>query len=369
MKRLAVIGGGASGIAAAIEAARRGVKVTLIEGGARIGKKILASGNGKCNISNRNVTPSSYRTSYAYDMVNAIGESEIEAFFTRLGLPLKADADGRVYPYAEQASCVLNVLREELDRLGVEIETEHYVRRLSQTANGWSVDQRSYDAVVWACGSAATFGTDSLEMLSRLGLKVRAYEPSLAPLLTDVTDLGGLKGVRFKAEASLWSEDQLIASEKGEILIKDNGVSGIAIFNLSAVLAECTVKKPRLVLDFFPDMKEEELSAYLKIGTAGVAHKELIRNAVRRIGSSDPQALAAVLKKYPVAVRGVSHMSLAQVACGGVIPDQLLPSGEVKTLPGLYVTGEAVDADGKCGGYNLLFAWASGMTAGRDVCV
>lgn len=360
-----VIGGGASGLAAAITAARRGRRVCVYEATDRVGKKILASGNGKCNLAARLGTEYAYNTGDVSRVFARVSESDVEAFFASTGLALRADAQGRVYPYSELASSVLGVLRAELDRLGVEVRTNTPVAEIVRDGEFWRVGAELCRKVVLATGSPATFGRDSTGLAERLGLSVRPFVPSLVPLLTDTLPIKGLKGVRFKVAMTLYRGSCDIARTRGELLVKDNGLSGIAAFDLSCEIARGGGGSYTVSVDF-PDYTAEELTDILReFGFAGLCHKELARNVADR--ARDESAQARLLKDYRIRVKGVSSVTLAQVMAGGVATEELTDECESRRCRGLYVVGETADVDGRCGGYNLLWAWASGIAAGRSV--
>lgn len=360
-----VIGGGASGLCAAIAASRRGRRVLVLEAGDRVGKKILATGNGRCNLSARVGIDRAYNTSFAERVLAHCSEARVEAFFEGLGLPLK-EIGGRVYPYSELASSVLGVLRAACERYGTEIRTQCRAERVTREEKGYRVLGESAKRVIVATGSPATFGMDSTCLAEELGLSVCAFRPALVPILTDATHLKGLKGVRAKVLATLYADGVAAAREAGEVLFKDNGLSGIAIFNLSSYIAR-KEGAYEVGLDFFPEFSLEDLAQLIgRFGTAGLCHKELARNARERAGSG-ADALARCFKDYRIAVKSLSSPTLAQVMSGGVCTRELTDRCESCKYPGLYFVGETVDVDGLCGGYNLLWAWASGLVAGESV--
>lgn len=402
MDQIVVLGGGAAGIVAAIAAAEAlpQAKVVLLEQNQRIGKKLLATGNGRCNLDNRNLSPERYLSSdpsVMEQMLHTIGKHHPLNWFTSHGLMTRTDAEGRVYPYSNQASDVLNLLLYWLAHSKVEVITECRVRSLKQQFKGyqvWTEDGRRFaaQAVICAFGGKAApqFGIDGFggQFASACGLHIQPEYPCLVPLRCDKTQIAGLSGIRVKARASLYEQDRLIKSEDGEVQFTEQGLSGIAVMQLSNHMRKKNAAYS-IHLNLFPQLNREELSEM--IGSrirlfadapctelmTGLLHKRIGAAMLRSAGIADPSRLVRTLvAREMLALHHAlsdwvfDHLSpfewkQAQVTGGGIDLGQLEPdSFMLKGCPGLYFVGEMLDCVGDCGGYNLHFAFGSGITSG-----
>ena len=386
MADILIIGGGASGLFCALQLAKKGKKVTVLEKNERVGKKLLATGNGKCNLSNINLTYQDYNTRSVKDIINEFSPKIIIDEFAKLGLLTRIDQEGRVYPYSESANTVLNVILRRLDEYGVEIVCDTIVERILPQNGKWKVftDKGEFgsDKVVFACGSNATSGLDSLNILSKLGHKIAPFKYAIAPLLCD--GIKGANGVRAKAYASIYINGKKIMGENGELLFKDGAISGILAFRLSSALARFRgrLDSCKVVIDFAPDMTQEQLADFIYENCSvyspleGVLHKAIAQNIITRIpmdrslimSRKKSEDLAKSCKEFEVDIQGVGGRSNAQVACGGVALEELdMRSMQSKLHEGLYCIGESVDVDGLCGGLNLHWAWASALAVSKDL--
>ena len=360
-----VIGGGMSGNVAAITAARRGLKCAVVEAESRVGRKILATGNGKCNLANTDPCP--WEAFNAPDFVKPVlskhGLDTQKKFWESVGIALRED-EGRIYPHSLEASSVLNALRAETERLGVRVITDCVA---DSVLPGYKTAGLEGANVILASGSNATMGRNSCAAAKPLGHRCTPIYPSLAPLITDKGNLKGLKGVRVPVSAKAVSERGTLSECDGEIIFKDNGVSGTAAFGISTDLARLGYPECRLELDFAPDYTLEKLTEALKkIPPEGFVHKEIARNV--RASAADAAGMARVIKRYVLAGVSSGSMSLAQAACGGLERAQFDPvTLQSLVSPGFFAAGEVLDVDGECGGFNLMWAAASGMTAGEHV--
>lgn len=382
--RVLVVGGGAAGLCAAASAARAGAAVTLAEAGDRVGRKILASGNGRCNLSNLHVAPSAYNDpAFVEPVLAAYGCPAIRDFFGELGLLTYADDEGRIYPVTNAAASVLEVLRLEIAHLGVEERYGFEVASVaSAPAGGFEITSSAgvrldADAVIVASGGGSP-------VLAQAGHTETACAPVLGPLKTETAPIRGLSGVRVKCAASLLDEqDAPVATERGELLFREYGVSGIMVFDLSRALDAGRV----LAIDFLPDISPESLEQMLQARLAslgwrsagtffdGMLHSR-VADAVLRAAGADPSApastlsaacMAGLLKGFRLDVLGIGDPRQAQVTRGGASTAEFDPATmESRLAPGLYAAGEVLDVDGRCGGFNLHWAWASGIVAGRD---
>jgi len=387
--QVVIIGGGASGLSAAIAAARLGATVTILEASARVGRKILASGNGRCNLTNISALPDAYNhPDFVEPILTRYPYYAIRDFFGSMGLLVTADSEGRVYPITNAAGSVLDVLRLECDRLGVEVRCGFEVDHISEYPHSDGFEVSSQDGeTLRAAVVVVTTGGGTL--LADLGHELLQGVPVLGPVRTDTEPIRGLSGVRVRCAATLLVADGTdetthvaAATETGELLFRDYGVSGIMVFDLSRHLAPGCV----ISLDFFPGIAPAELRsiisdrctdlAWRKAETffVGMLHDRLAR-AVLRVAHISPDTpvsqlpqdrLAALLKDYRLDVLGVGDASQAQVTRGGASVTEFDPETMAShRVVGLFAAGEVLDIDGRSGGFNLHWAWASGIAAGE----
>ena len=405
--RVAIIGGGASGIVAAITAARGGHKVSIIEHMDRIGKKILVTGNGKCNLTNVEQGAAFYHGThpgFAQAILSQCGYSDIVKFFTQLGIYTK-NLDGRLYPYSGQASAILEVLRMELSRLDVEILTEtevlHIIPKENEhkfllTIRHQNKDEKcEFDKVIIATGSKAAKATGSdgsgYKLAKSLGHTVITPVPALVQLKSKHDFFKSISGIRCDAIVKLYIDNQFISAEEGELQLTDYGVSGIPVFQLSGRASRALQehKTVSIELDFMPDMSfmedmisflnrriednpDKEISKFM----IGVFHKNLCSLFAKRCGwqshlkvsmlsDADILKYAEMIKKFKIDIDGTNTYDHAQTCAGGVDTAELTNQLESKLVKGLLFAGEIIDIDGACGGYNLQWAWSTGILAGR----
>jgi len=403
--RVTVIGGGSSGMMAAVSAARSGAKVLLLERKDRVGKKLLATGNGRCNLTNTD--GSLYRfhggdRAFMAAVLTRFPAASAIAFFEELGIACIKEAGGRIYPRSGQASAVLDVLRWELERLQVDVRTGYEVKQITQAQSGFTLmlaagGELAAQRLVLACGGMAgpQFGSDGSGQRLAGALGHRLVEPvaALVPLRLRADFLRKLKGVSFDGRGEVRCGDEVLRAEEGEFLFTDNGISGPPVLQLSRSAAVALQKnlEPRLVLDLFPGSSLEQLDDALTIrfrrqgrkslgdGLVGLLNKRLIPVVLSQAGidyhalpgaeisAAARNALARLLKNWSLAVAGTMPWPEAQVTAGGVALDAVDPATlESRLVPGLHFCGEVLDVDGDCGGFNLQWAWASGQLAGRS---
>lgn len=381
MSGICVIGGGASGMAAAIAAARVGASVVIAEGNARVGKKLLMTGNGRCNLTHVSPSAEAYRgdAGFISEILEELGATGAFTFFKSLGLLLHSDREGRVYPYSNSANTVLDALRRELDRLGVEVVSGFKVDGISGRDGDFTVsgaDKRiKAQKVILAAGGTAAPSTGSdgsgFSLLGSLGIKHTEPRPALTGLKCGGT--ARFKGVRAKARATLLRGGEEISSAEGEVQFTDTGLSGICVFDISRYAR----KGDEVNVDLLPDHSAElaaEVLAELDGGRelpaadlfCGVFNRRLAEYAAAQAQGSGFAALARSAKSLRFAVDGVMPFANAQVTAGGVPASEVGRDLQSKRVPGLYIAGELLDVDGVCGGYNLHWAWCSGIRAGRE---
>ena len=261
MDDILIIGGGASGLMCAYLLAKGGTAVTVLEKNDRVGKKLLATGNGKCNLTNVNLTLDDYNTALIKDILDEFTPNKVIDEFASMGLMTKVDGEGRVYPYSESANTVLNVLLRKLEEYGVKIVCDAFVNKITPIDGKWkaiaSKGEYIGDKAIFACGSNATSGIDSLNLISSLGHSVTPFRYAIAPLTCD--GIKGMGGVRAKVHASIIINGKEIMGESGEILFKDDAISGILAFRLSSALARYSqrVESCKVKIDFAPDIQQE----------------------------------------------------------------------------------------------------------------
>lgn len=387
---IAIVGGGASGLAAAVEAARRGASVTVLERLDRVGKKLLLTGNGRCNLGNEGAAADLYQGDKVLTGTVFAAFGDARAFFASLGLLCRADEAGRLYPASNAASSVLDALRLECARLGVTTLCGFRATALRREGGGFLLaaeDGRQLRAarVILAFGGKAApkLGTDgsAFSLLSPFGLRPTALSPALCPLKCAAPELRALKGLRAAARVRAFRGERFLGESRGEVQFAEGALSGICVFDLAALQPD------RLELDLLPELSREEVEASLlgaltlrsaaplEEGLTGLFHKRLGQVLLKKatalpltspcsaLGGSERRKLAALAKALPFPVAG-GDWDKAQVTRGGVPSGELTEELELKKLPGVYLCGEAADVSGPCGGFNLHWAWASGRQAG-----
>lgn len=383
-----VIGGGPAGMMAAIWAAKGGAKVRLLESNDRIGKKLLATGNGKCNLTNMDEDVAHY---YSHDVAlvprvfEAFSFTATRHFFTEAGVVFK-NRNGWLYPYAEQAQAVLSLLERLLQKEKVTIKTREEVTAIKKTDEGFLVTTTSWhytaDRVILTTGgpaSAIEGSSDSgMQLAGQLGHTLYPPLPALVPLRIREKAYGVWAGTRMDATATLVIDDNALMQERGEIQFTEYGISGIAVFQLSiaALQAVAEGKSVKIRLDLMPEYSEKELVDLLEKRRktlymtresdlfTGLLPDRMIRALIGKKPES-ARTYARLLKALTVTVKAAHSMQRAQVANGGIsLKEVELPSMASRTVPGLYLAGEVLDVCGTCGGYNLQWAWSSGALAG-----
>jgi len=390
-----IAGAGASGLAAGIFAARGGASILILEKNDRPARKLSATGNGRCNFTNQRMGAQYYRgtdPSFAGEVLSGFGVSETISFFQELGI-LAALEDGYAYPASFQAQSVVTALLSEASRLHVTLRTDTEITRIQRTDTGFSIEAGSdrfrSSCLILSCGSpAGAHASDSgLNLASSLGLSFRPFRPVLTGLTAQTANQ-----TRFFPGAAGVRREGLIAAagrqEAGEIQFTSYGISGIPVFQISSFLTDALEKQKEVpaVLDLCPflsrDALTEEIHAIQRQNPAksteealcGIINRKLACMLLKDVGI-DPEAQLSVrdipkmvsqIKQFRIEITGSNPMSQAQAAGGGILTSEICPETmEARHCPGLYVTGELLDIDGTCGGYNLQFAWSTGILAGR----
>lgn len=386
-RSIVVIGGGASGFMAAITAARLGAAVTILEQNSRPGKKLLSTGNGKCNLTNIAEEPGCYRSSTPEFVPQVLAGFDVQQtirFFMELGIYTR-NRNGYLYPRSEQAASVVEVLEMEARHLKIKVKTREKVQEVLPTGRGFSVRTQTWeypcDKVILASGSRASVIEGSCGsgygLAESLGHTIIKPLPALTGLKGKASFYGKWAGVRTEARVTLAIHDIRLKQETGEVQLTDYGISGIPVFQLSRYAARaleegCSVS---VFLDFLPEFDPDSLTAFLKGRMVRNPYKTLRESLVGLFPAKLIDVLAAEadtiedvagrIHDFEVPVREPMPFSHAQVCSGGVSCGEINPmTMESKLIPGLYFAGEITDVDGACGGYNLQWAWSSGAVAG-----
>lgn len=398
---VAIIGGGASGYTSAVEVAENcpDAEIVIVERLSKTGKKLTATGNGKCNLSNRSLRAENYHGSVDAMKIIRQTPDRYEFFTEKMGIMCVSGSEGReggIYPHSNSSATVVNAFRLKLASLGVKEICDFEVKNISQK-NGKYILSSEDDEIVCrkviiACGGYAgtSFGTDGsmLRILKNMGYKTAKICPAVAPLRVSPDKLKGLKGVRAKGRISAVSGGKVLKTETGEIQFNENNISGICVFNL-AYLFQKYEGRMTLCADLLPETDEKNLITYLENIRknrseysleellTGIFVKNLavylVKNALGRnmtdriksVSDGEIKKLVKIIKCLEFEVTGCSPWQNAQATCGGILNDYVTENLESKLHRGIYFCGEILDTVGDCGGYNLQWAWSSGMWAGK----
>ena len=396
--KIGIIGGGAAGMAAALAASEyENAQVVLMERQARLGKKLSATGNGRCNLSNIHAAEGGYhgddRHFHEYAL-NQYPPSETLQWFSGLGLYTVTEPSGKVYPYSDQANSVVDVLRFSLERPNIQVLTDFEVQKVKKDGAVFSVSARSetleFDRLIIACGGLAGTklgGTMSgYKLLRSFGHKCTKLRPTLVQVKTSWPGVSALKGVRANCKAVIYQNGKPHRGSEGEIQFTEFGLSGPVIYEISRDACqgggewECT-------LDFLPDISSDALTELLHKRSSsrlttedlftGILHNRLGRVIVKEAGIRGNLPICdlredqlfdavALAKGFTVGLTEPLGMDAAQVTAGGIFTNEFDPTTmQSRLVPGLYACGEVLDVDGDCGGYNLQWAWSSGRLAGK----
>lgn len=418
---IGVIGGGASGMMAAIRAAQLGHQVTIIEHNNRVGKKILATGNGRCNYTNMDMSLRHFHgtdKSFIDSVLKQFDNKRTLEFFDSIGVYPK-EKNGYIYPYSEQASAVLDCLRNEIIKLNINVLTECIINdivkintkethnvidsftnkpyKLSYDKSFLIITNKGklyFDKVILAAGSKASEKTGSdgsgYRIAKAFGHKIKNPLPALCALKCNEDFFKSIAGVRCKANIKLVVDNEVKKTEEGELQITDYGISGIPVFQVSYIAAKALEAKRnvRAIIDFMPDsLNEDELfdiiikriknnpSKIMDELLIGLFNKNLCilfnklcningKESCSMMKSQTIHKLAKLIKSFEVSIRSTNGFENAQVCSGGIKLEDIKSTMESKLCDNLYFCGEIIDVNGDCGGYNLQWAWSSGYVAG-----
>ena len=395
--KIGIIGGGASGMAAALAAAENpNNQVTVLERQARVGRKLQATGNGRCNLTNLHAMAGGYHgedPAFAQGALAAHPVEETLEWFRNLGLYTVAEPSGRVYPYSDQANSVVDVLRFALEKPNIQVVTGFEAEKVKKTQEGFLISNREEellcDRLIIACGGLAGTklggGMSGYKFLRGFGHHCTKLRPTLVQLKTDWPGVSALKGVRANCQAAILRDGQPFAQSTGEIQFTEMGLSGPVMFEISRDACQGPgIWQCRL--DFLPDLSRDQVERELfrrrttnlpaSELLTGILHNRLGRVLTQSAGINQNQPISALLdgeirelaeltKCFEVSLREPLGMDSAQVTAGGILTEEFCPETmESRRVPGLYACGEVLDIDGDCGGYNLQWAWSSGRLAG-----
>ncbi|NPA60087.1 MAG: aminoacetone oxidase family FAD-binding enzyme [Epsilonproteobacteria bacterium] len=391
-KNIAIIGAGAAGLAAAISAKKDCTTVTIYERSNKVGKKVLASGNGHCNITNSNISIENYHGKYP-SFANIATKFDSKLYFNSLGLELKYGKKTRMYPMSDQASIVVDILLFKCEKLGIKVVKDKEIKSIKKVKNLFLLNADIYcDKVIIATGSSAmphlggtTLGYD---LASSLGHKIEKPFASLVQLITDDEHFIKASGVKIESNLTLYIQNQEKMDTKGDILFTNYGVSGSGILDLSRSVSLALLRKKDVYIkiDLLPDLSLEKLKKLLQkrvslnlpisLWFGGILNKKLLLPILRHanipqnrktLNTKDINSIAYTLKNLKLTIKDTKGYKKAEVMAGGIDTSQINPKNmESKLIKGLYFCGEVLDIDGDCGGYNLHWAWASGSCAGES---
>ena len=407
-KHIIIIGGGAGGLMSAIVAARELEKhcvkteITILEKNDRVGKKLLSTGNGRCNITNINADIDKYHGSnvkFALSAIKSFSPYDAIGFFESIGVFCRTEDDGKVYPITNQAGSVLDLLRLECNRLNINQICNFCAESIKIAANGFDVVSSDGkiihgDTVIVATGSLAGEKSRSTnagyKLLTDLGHTITPLHPALVQLKSDNKFVKSMSGIKVNAKASAYLNNEKAREEYGEVLFTDYGLSGPAVFALSRLASENG--KLEIALDLLPDYNAETVYNWLTDRRAshpdwaledyltGIVNKRIGQTLIRSLNmfslsekvsslkQNHIKAIAGTLKHWRFNITGTMPWQNAQVCAGGIVSDDFDPKTlQSKKVKGLYAVGEILDIDGDCGGYNLQWAWSCAAAAGKAV--
>lgn len=401
MVDMIVVGAGAAGLIAAITSARAGQKILLLEQNTKIGKKILVSGNGKCNIDNKYISPNRFHSQnpdFIEDVLDCYSFDVIEKFFTSIGLELIEGKEGKMFPMSLQASSVVELLEYEAKKVGVQIICDCVVTAISKEADTFTIEtsqgMKRCKKLLLASGSPAApqlGGSNSgYAFATKVGHSLIPRHPSLVQLCSEETWVKGCAGVKVAGLAQLYANGEYITEKKGDLLFTNYGISGLAILDLSREVSTRLANYDycELNLDLMPELSKEKLTNLLlkrieegsekpiEIWLQGIMNKKLISiikvqskckaKTERELNRKEIGKLVYAIKNLKLSINDTKGFKGAEVATGGINTTEINPQTmESNLVPNLFFAGEILDVDGDRGGFNFHFAWVSGIRAGN----
>ena len=390
--KVAIVGGGSAGLMTAIELLSnstilKGEDVIILEKTDRVGKKLISTGNGQGNLTNENLALEFYhgQPSFIDAFIKQAKEIDLPKYLRDLGIPLSTGKQGKIYPLSKQASAVLDIFRAHLSNYGVVEKTSFVIDKIGRDGDNFILyngnEKITASNVVLAFGgkSAKQFGTDgsSYHLAETFGHKITKLYPTLVQLKSDLKDTKGLKGLKENVRLTALDGEVELKSTTGEILFTEYGVSGNAVFQISTELTDA--KNPIIRVEFLPELSRAEIIEMLvgreKNGIftqdnylTGILNKRIGQTILKRLDKITPSTVSKILKDFKIKVTGNLGFNYSQVTRGGIETNSVNPyTMESKLKKNLYIVGEALDVDGDCGGYNLTFAFVSGIISARSI--
>lgn len=401
---IGVIGAGPAGIAAALEAARSGARVTLYDGNSSPGKKLLVTGSGRCNITNANVVPSRYFSSSPLQLLDPVFEeishSSLIEWLEQLNIPTYQTEDGWFYPISNSAANVVEILVAHLKQLDVIIQTNFEIAKIDVFPKGFRLitetgEKMEHGKIIVACGGKAYPNLGSkgnlFTQIQNLGHSILEMTPALAPVMTEVKTTRPIQGVRLDAKITLYQRNQPLQTTIGNVIFTDFGINGPGVMDLSHNISRILQNNPGSSLWLEVDFSAGNQTKLRKVLEAresqNLAVKVLLLSlfppkltwflleranipAETKVSELNQPQIENIIKRitqFSVEVKGVRGFEYCQVAAGGIPLEKInLPTMQSRIVPNLYFAGEIIDVTGPCGGYNLHWAWISGIMAGRS---
>ncbi len=397
-----IIGAGAAGLCAAIVSARAGQRVTLLEQNSKIGKKILVSGNGKCNIGNKYINLSHFHSqnpSFIEEVLEGYDFTVIQKFFTSIGLELMEGKEGKMFPMSLQASSVVELLEYEAQRVGVDIVCDCVVSSIDKDTDTFTIETtqgtKTCNKLLLASGSPAApqlGGSNSgYTFATKMGHSLIPRHPSLVQLCSEETWVKGASGVKVAGLAKLYTNGEYITEKKGDLLFTNYGISGLAILDLSREVSIALASHAycELSLDLMPKQSKEKLTNLLlnriqkestkpiTLWLQGVINKKLISiileqskckvKTEKELNRKEINKLVHSIKNLKLSINDTKGFQGAEVATGGIDTTEVNPKTmESKLVHNLFFAGEILDVDGDRGGFNFHFAWVCGLRARKE---
>lgn len=389
--KIGIIGGGAAGIICAlkIKEMHPNYDVVILEKKEKLGKKLLATGNGKCNLGNLVINDDSYNSSFAKEIVSN-NKKELEDMFLSLGIPLKHNND-LIYPWNESAKETVDILTRRLQELGVVVFLNCVIKDYFQNGNRVVLitedGKLNFDKIVITCGGKAApkLGSDGsfYSVLEKKGYKVITPTPGLCPLRT-IEKTKNVSGIRVKCTVSLLKDNEIINEETGEVLFKDDGISGIVIFNMASRIARMRSDNLILSLDLFPTHSLDELITLFKkmnnlaksyCFLRGFFQNQIVQLLLQRLKIDEKNnfyddeilKIARLCKQLRFHVKDFYSFDNSQVTIGGISLDDIDLNFHSKKEENVYLAGEILNVDGLCGGYNLMWAFISSILVAKNI--